>query len=444
MHLRPRPHDELMHMKNFLETLSLGRTPDSRLNLSAAVGTTIVRQVLASLLYFVAIWIITRQLGPRQNGMLATLLLLPQTLYAFLNLGLGASHVFHLSSGAGNHRSMRSANWILALLLWLAVVLLLAASSDALIAKYLPAISKPEALYASLLFPMLLLGAWTSALIQGSRDYQSYNRIVLIQPVVFCTAIVLLRSAGAISVLSVLSCHILSQCSLWLLSETRVRRLLAPGAAQAYRFADAVSYGLRAHLSNIITFMNYRLALYLVSYMLGAAPAGLYALSIQLAEVLWLIASAASMIVFPESAAHSKSPAELHRMILKIAAKVFQVTCAGALVAAALAPVALPWIFGQDFAGSVQPLIILLPGIAVWSYMSVLSNSLAGMGQQKVNIHSALLCLTINIAGDLLLIPRFGANGAAFASTIAFSATALYTAVMYRKIMTEKLRNALP
>ena len=47
---------------------------------------------------------------------------------------------------------------------------------------------------------------------------------------------------------------------------------------------------------NVITFMNYRLALYLVSYMLGAVATGKYALSVQLAEVLWLISSAASYL----------------------------------------------------------------------------------------------------------------------------------------------------
>jgi O-antigen/teichoic acid export membrane protein len=429
-------------MKNLLASLSLGSTPDSRLNLSVAIGSTIIRQVLSSALYFVAIWITTRQLGPHQNGILATVLLLPQTLYAFLNLGLGASHVYYLSSGSGNHKSMRNTNWILASVLWVAVVIVLAASSEQNIAKYLPGIEKSAALYASTLFPMMLLAAWSSSLIQGNRDYQSYNKIVLIQPFVFCSAVIFLQAAHSITVMSVLTCYILSQTSLWLLSEKKIKKFSGPSGAVGHKFSDAIKYGLRAHISNIITFVNYRLALYLVSFMLGPTPTGKYALSIQLAEVLWLIASAASMVVFPESAAHSKSPAELQKMIKKVAGTVFQVTLAGALIAAVLSPVAIPWIFGKDYQGSVTPFIILLPGIVLWSYMSVISNSLAGMGYQKLNIQSALLCLAINIVGDLLAIPHYGANGAAFASTAAFSITTLYTVVLYKKIMIEKLKAA--
>ncbi|MET0856101.1 MAG: hypothetical protein ABWY27_05085, partial [Telluria sp.] len=185
------------HMKNLLASLSLGRTPDLRLNLSVAIGSTVIRQVAASGLYFIAMWITTRQLGPHQNGVLATALLLPQSLYAFLNFGLGPSHVYHLSSGAGNLRSMRTANWSLALSLWIAVVIAISISSDATIAKYLPGIAKSSALYASVLFPLMLLAAWSSSLIQGHRDYQAYNKTLMIQPFVFCVAVIGLYAANA-------------------------------------------------------------------------------------------------------------------------------------------------------------------------------------------------------------------------------------------------------
>ncbi|MET0858446.1 MAG: oligosaccharide flippase family protein [Telluria sp.] len=429
-------------MKNLFASLSLGRTPDLRLNLSVAIGSTVIRQVLASGLYFIAMWITTRQLGPHQNGVLATALLLPQSLYAFLNFGLGPSHVYHLSSGAGNLRRMRATNWMLALSLWIAVVIVISIGSDATIAKYLPGIAKSSALYASVLFPLMLLAAWSSSLIQGNRDYKVYNKTLLIQPFVFCAAVIALYAANAVSVLAVMSCYILSQGSLWLLSEAKIRQFSASAARKTYNFSGAIRYGLRAHISNVITFLNYRIALYLVSYMLGAAVTGKYAVSIQLAEVLWLISSAAATIVFPESAAHSRAPAELHKMIRRIARTVFQVTLAGACVAAAFAPFAIPWIFGAAYHGSVVPFLILLPGIVVWSYMSVMANSLAGMGYQKINIQGALICLAINAGGCVVAIPRMGANGAALASTLAFSATALFTVVCYRNIMAQKLAAA--
>jgi O-antigen/teichoic acid export membrane protein len=426
-------------MKNFFASLNAAARQGNRPNLTAAIGSTVARQVFASALYFTSLWITTRALGPQQNGVLATLLLLPQTLFAFLNLGIGPSHVYHLSSGLGNHTSMRVTNWALAAALWACVALILALCGEPLIARVLPGIGKQEALMASLLFPTMLLAAWSSALIQGQRDYRSYNLTLLVQPLVFCAAILLLRSFGAITPVTVISCTILSQLSLWCSSERRISRFGAPAAAQ-HRLADALRFGLRAHVSNVITFLNYRLALYLVSFMLGASAAGTYALSVQLAEVFWLVSGAAAMIVFPESAAKGRTPAQLQRMIEQVALTVVLITGSGALLAGMLAPLAIPWIFGQEYVGSVLPFVTLLPGVVLWSYMSVISNSLAGMGCQGVNIGGALLCLTINIVGDLFAIPLWGVQGAALASTIAFSCTALFTVIAYKRIMVAKVQ----
>lgn len=425
----------IQYLKSILAYLSLGRTPDSKLDLSLAVGSTVLRQTASGALYLIALCITARQLGPAHNGALATVLLFPQMLFAFLNLGLGASHVYHLSGGSGRQDRMRQTNWILAAALWTMVAVVLAISSQHIIASYLPGVEKNLALYASLLFPMMLLAAWSSALIQGNRDYKGYNKIVLIQPSVFCSLVIILSVLNQLTVVSVVSCHIASQASLWLMSEAKVNAVPPPLQQHPLALGASLKYGLNAHFSNIITFLNYRMALYLVSYSLGPAETGKYALSIQLAEMLWLISSSASMIIFPESAAHSKSPAELGKMVKKVANSVFQVTLAGALLTAAVAPFAIPWIFGKEYQGAVLPFIILLPGIAAWSYMSVLSNSLAGIGKQRINIQSAALCLALTFAGDILAIPTLGTVGAALATTIAFCLTTLYVTATYARIM---------
>jgi colanic acid/amylovoran biosynthesis glycosyltransferase len=428
-------------MRSLFAAFSLGRSPDSRLNLSAIIGATVARQILSGSLYFAAMCITARTLGPAGNGILATAMLLPQALFAFLNLGMGASHVYHLSSGAANPRQMRIVNWSLAVLLWMVVALVLAAGSEQQIAYYLPGIHKGLAMYASLLFPLLLLAGWSSSMIRGQRDYNAYNRTLLVHPFIFFATVAVLGLTGRVNVMAVVTCHLIGQTTLWLMSESRLRKI-GPEATGQYRLRDAMSFGLRAHVSNVITFLNYRLALYLVSFMLGATATGTYVLAVQLAEMLWLFSGAASSIVYPESAANSKSPEALEAMVTKVATLVVQVTLAGALVAAAISVFAIPLAFGEGFRGSVAPFIILLPGIVTWSYMSIISNALAGMGFQKVNIHGALLCLAISAVCGVVAIPVLGTSGAALASTVAFSITALYTVAMFRKIMAAKRAEA--
>lgn len=428
-------------MKAFFAYFSLGRSPDSRLNLSRAIGSTIARQILSGVLHFIALWIITRQLGPEKNGILATVLLLPYTLHALLNFGLGAGHAYFVSKGTGDYKGMRTVNWVLAAGLWLAITASLFACSDEFIRQYLPGIEKDLALYAALLVPLMLLATWSSSLIQGSRDYDEYNKLLLLHPVVFCCGILFLNALNSVTVISVLTSYLLSYLAFWLLSEWKIGKLKPFQAATKSTSFDSLRFGLKAHLSNVITFLNYRIDLYIVSYMLGAIETGQYNLSMQLAERLWLISYAASVIVFPEAAAHTARPAELHKMTKKIAGTVFTVTLVGALVTALLSPFAIPWIFGNEYQGAVMPFIIMLPGIVLWSYMRIVSNALAGLGYLKVNNWSAVICLAVNIAANLIAVPLYGANGAALASTIAYSVATVYTVMMYRRVMEEKIRD---
>jgi O-antigen/teichoic acid export membrane protein len=278
-------------------------------------------------------------------------------------------------------------------------------------------------------------------MIRGQRDYRAYNRTLLVHPFIFFATVALLGVTGRVDVVTVVTCHLIGQLSLWLMSESRLGKI-APGATGQYRLRDAVAFGLRAHVSNVITFLNSRLALYLVSFMLGATATGVYALAVQLAEMLWLFSGAASSIVYPESAANSKSPEALEAMVKSVARLVVQVTLASALAAAAISSFAIPLAFGKDFQGSVLPFILLLPGIVAWSYMSIISNALAGMGYQNVSIQGAILCLAISAVCSVLAIPVLGTSGAALASTVAFSSTALYTVAMFRKIMAAKRAEA--
>jgi len=97
-----------------------------------------------------------------------------------------------------------------------------------------------------------------------------------------------------------------------------------------------------------------------------------------------------------------------------------------ALGAALLAPWVFPLVFGSDFAASVGPLWLLLPGATIFSAANVLASYFAGTGRPRVNLHSSALGFVFTIVLDFALIPRYGAAGAAVASTFSYAASAVY------------------
>jgi O-antigen/teichoic acid export membrane protein len=82
-------------------------------------------------------------------------------------------------------------------------------------------------------------------------------------------------------------------------------------------------------------------------------------------------------------------------------------------------------VFGQEFRSAVLPLLILLVAEVAIASFHLDSACLAGSARLRAAAGAALVGLTVVVLGDLLLIPRFGLQGAAWASVLAYSAMAL-------------------
>ena len=83
---------------------------------------------------------------------------------------------------------------------------------------------------------------------------------------------------------------------------------------------------------------------------------------------------------------------------------------------------------------------ILAPGIVLFSAARVLNNDIAARGRPLVNSAIAAASVVSNIALNIVLIPRYGINGAAWASTASYSLLFLATAAVYRRITHVPLR----
>ena len=83
------------------------------------------------------------------------------------------------------------------------------------------------------------------------------------------------------------------------------------------------------------------------------------------------------------------------------------------------------------------------PRIVLFSAARVLNNDIAARGRPLVNSAIAAASVVCNIALNVVLIPRYGINGAAWASTASYSLLFLATAGVYRRITRVPLRALL-
>jgi O-antigen/teichoic acid export membrane protein len=98
----------------------------------------------------------------------------------------------------------------------------------------------------------------------------------------------------------------------------------------------------------------------------------------------------------------------------------------GTLLVAPIIPTARWWIgllFGVEFSDSATPFVILLAGCIPFIANIVLASSLAGSDRVDINLRASAAGLIATIALDILLIPRFGLEGAAVASATSYLIT---------------------
>jgi O-antigen/teichoic acid export membrane protein len=97
-------------------------------------------------------------------------------------------------------------------------------------------------------------------------------------------------------------------------------------------------------------------------------------------------------------------------------------------------------LYSSRFSASGEVVRVLVPGIVLFSAARVLANDLAARGRPLVNSVIAGISVVCNIALNVLLIPRYGIVGAAWASTASYSVLFVATAAVYRRITHVPLR----
>src|SRR5207247_8758497 len=107
-----------------------------------------------------------------------------------------------------------------------------------------------------------------------------------------------------------------------------------------------------------------------VNLVSGARQFGLYSVGTSLAEIVWFIANAASIVLAPRVAAAQADEAD--RMTEAVARVVALLAFASACLLALFAPLIVVVFFGSDFAESAWAVWLLLPGIVTFPVIRIL------------------------------------------------------------------------
>ena len=109
----------------------------------------------------------------------------------------------------------------------------------------------------------------------------------------------------------------------------------------------------------------------------------------------------------------------------------------------AFGPLALRVLFGERSAGSVAPMLILLPGVVMMGLYLLLTRNFTSRNRQQTNIVAAVVAVFANVGLNLVLIPRLGISGAALASVGSYGLAGVILLVMFRRDAGLRYRDVL-
>ncbi|HVF76688.1 MAG TPA: oligosaccharide flippase family protein [Solirubrobacteraceae bacterium] len=194
---------------------------------------------------------------------------------------------------------------------------------------------------------------------------------------------------------------------------------------------ESLHFGLRAWPGSVAQTLNARVDQLIIGVIASASTLGIYAIAVNVAELLLYIPHAISRSLTPRVA--TGVHAEATDRTLHVFRLTMIVTVASGGVALAAGPLLLPLVFGEAFRPSVGPFMWLVPGALGVSAMLIFVPALLGTADPGRSSLGPMLSLVTGIVLVLLLVPGLDATGASVAATVSLTLGGVTAVLLFRR-----------
>jgi O-antigen/teichoic acid export membrane protein len=415
-----------------------GPAPTSPLMRDALV-TIVTRFGLAVLIFGTDI-ALARLLGPAAKGRFALVLLYSQL--AALLVGWGTDQALAVVSGRDRETARRGfANAVI----WTAVVggaAVLASiwlfgapgpgPATGPLASLIPNLSGTQFLYAAIAVPgELFFGLGLFALL-GRKRVVPYSLIRVIRRAILLIMIIAIAALARLSldvvlVLNLIALAMTAAVIVWVAATDGI----AGRTPSMALMVEELRFGTRALPGALAERLQFRADSFLINIILGVRETGIYSVTSGLAETLWYVPNALGTVMFSRAV---DPKADAGRIASVLTRTTLAVALATAIPAFIFGPRLVRVVYGSQFTDAGVALRLILPGIVAYSVVAVLSRYITGRGKPGTGTLILIGGLVVNVAINLVLIPRYGIDGAAAASSISYLVTAVLTLIVFHRL----------
>lgn len=374
--------------------------------------------------------VIARWLGPELNGIMAALLVYPSLFISIGSLGISQSTTFFTAKKTYTDEQIATAviqMWILSSLLSLiACYYLIANFSD----------SGDNFLLVTLAIvpiPFNLFNIYTSGVFLGKNQIANFNQVNWVPPLIVFIATVILVIIYELSLLGAMIALISGPAIMTGIMMLQNKFFECFSLKLEWQVIKSMlSLGIIYAIALLAINLNYKIDIILIDNLSSSYETGIYSKGSALVQNLWQIPMLLSTIIFARSAT-AKDQYNFSLKVCRLLRLSFIPIIIAGILLCIFADMIITLLYGPAFRESSQVLIFLMPGVILLVIFKVLNMDLAGMGKPWISLFAMVPALIINIVLNVLWIPTYGANGAAFASTVSYAVAAFAFLWIYSK-----------
>jgi len=375
--------------------------------------------------------IIARVLGPANKGIIAVVLLYPTLFLTVFSFTAGFGIIYHM--GKSEHDSKVLTGSALTLFFVLSVLALTVFLITVIYFREIlyKGIDARYLIFVGVSIPFIIMLYYFSSMLQGSMDIKGYNitnRLSSFSNLFLILIFLFLWRLGVIEALiagisGIVLGGILS--FFWAIKKSG-------GISFDSKFTNILlKDSFKIHFGAIANFVFSRANLFILNYFAIQSEVGFYAIALTIANALFFFSVSLEIGLYPKMA-HANIDDAIN--LVQVATRqMLLITGLVALIMAVFSKGIVLLYGGKAFLPAVTPLLLLLPGIVVYVIPKMLSTLWVRKGWFLPLTFIATGTALFSLIFNFLLIPKFGAKGAALSTAATYGFSSLIAVFLFWK-----------
>lgn len=200
-------------------------------------------------------------------------------------------------------------------------------------------------------------------------------------------------------------------------------------------FYSINSFSFYIGLGSAVGFIITQIDSILIGYYLNTTEVGIYAIAILFVQTLTLLPSAVQRVTAPATAKMfgKGEIANLKILLYSTLKKSIIVTIICSMLIIIFSPYIISFLFTDEYLEAYIPLLILIIGYSFGASFGSIGATLSSIGKVRIALYIGVVCGIADIFLNTILIPSFGMNGAALATTITMGLNFSLTIIVIKK-----------